>query len=388
MPQSTSNRAFRFRPDCLFLILSLLLSVVAAQAAPESRQFFIDQTSIGQHQSYVVPEALPLVQSGQWVLEVEAEDESFDIEEAVLNKEYTPEDVSKLLATQSPYTRRVDTFRAQTFHGYAVSYSMAGRVARVFPSRMENEKFKEQDFRETLTLSYSPEIPSQKWLTYRFLSDEDDVVFYYSPVLKAVRRIAAANRSDTIFGSELNLNDLYGASYKTDMLTFGETRLGLYVAPFQEGGGRATVVQSCDPLPEEPRQGDGADSGGSAEGNKGYLLGAGWLPDGVRYKPAKLLRVEATVQDAYATIHQLVLYVDSQTGLIPYKIALGRTGEPLKFVMTVYRTIDGVPHVDSVAVKNLQSDKATLLTFDGHSVCADAAADGLLEDFTPKALAK
>lgn len=183
-------------------------------------------------------------------------------------------------------------------------------------------------------------------LTYRYRGDVEDDVWSFSPVLGRSRKILESNRTDSILGGSISLNDLFVVSGRPQqyMAKFvGEKRVlasfpqreSLKLEPEVMGEGEALFTARGY---YRNRKGQNASVLWNAD--SGTFVGLpGWIPATVKLVPRDLLIVELNPKDPFAQHGTEVLFVDKRTFLPFYKVIYDRKGVFTRFLIASWNLI-------------------------------------------------
>ena len=169
-------------------------------------------------------------------------------------------------------------------------------------------------------------------LTWRFRDQRWDTLWVYTPISRRVRQATSANRSDSLAGSDVTLDDALVWAGKNQSF---EWRL--------EGEAEILVpAMTLDPQPlhagrkwtggTEWLTGEdfaGIKWGYEVEGTKG----APWQPTNVTWVPRPVWVVEGRPRDRYYSYGRQLFYVDRDTFVVYAKAVDTPAGEPWKTVL-------------------------------------------------------
>jgi Protein of unknown function (DUF1329) len=169
-------------------------------------------------------------------------------------------------------------------------------------------------------------------LTWRYLDARPDSVWGYTPTIRRVRELTAANRSDPAYGSDLVLDDGLLWLGKNQSFTWrlagsqdvlvptAATRYVPLTSGKQWEGGQEWI---------SPRTFPGAKFGWETPGWKG----APWLATNMEWVRRPVWLVEGQPKDAYYSYGQQVFYIDRSTFKIYYKVVYTPAGEYWKTII-------------------------------------------------------
>jgi hypothetical protein len=185
-------------------------------------------------------------------------------------------------------------------------------------------------------------------LTYRYKGGAEDDLWTFSPVLGRSRKVLESNRTDSILGGSLTLNDLFLVSGRSELYSptlVGEKRI---LSPFPQR-------ESLKPEPEVMGEGEalftargyyrnrqGQNASVLWNADSGTFIGLpGWIPSTIKLVPRDLFIVELNPRDPFAQHGTEVLFVDKQTFLPFYKVVYDRRGVFLRFLIASWNLVTG-----------------------------------------------
>ncbi len=163
-------------------------------------------------------------------------------------------------------------------------------------------------------------------MTWDYNSPKESTAFYYIPMLRRIRRMSAAARSDPFMGSDLCTDDAYmwaGKNQTMNWKLFGEsTTLVPFTSPKkflikeEENGSMVRVF---------PRVQMGYQTTG--------WKGAPWAPVNSTWHPRKMWILQSEPKDPYYNYGKQFYYIDRITFNAWYKIIYNKAGEYWKTVL-------------------------------------------------------
>ncbi len=162
-------------------------------------------------------------------------------------------------------------------------------------------------------------------MAWTYNSPETDTAFSYVPMLRRVRRVSAATKSDGFAGSDLTLDDANGWSGKNASMTWKLVGEGEVLAPFSSP--RKNILRHTP---------DGAYKRIHPYVTKGYETpgwkGVPWAPVSLTWYPRPVWIVEGVPKDPYYNGGRLTHYVDKDNYTMYFKIVYDNAGEYWKTV--------------------------------------------------------
>lgn len=171
-------------------------------------------------------------------------------------------------------------------------------------------------------------------LTWRYKGPRVDSFWAYSPAIRRVRQLTAANRSDPFLGSDFHVDNAAGFSGKIESFTYKLLGRRTMLVP---------LAKPKNPITWSPLEATG---GWSTPWNKnitefryerlGYD-GAPWYPYTWEFVPREVWIIEGTPKDTYYNYGKFVFYMDTEVYQIYYVDEYTRAGEFWKIFTNVAR---------------------------------------------------
>jgi len=251
-----------------------------------------------------------------------------------------------------------------------------------------------QLFRERLRLVEPAALAGMAWLTFRFLGQEEDLVWSHSLAIQKTRQLTGANRTDPLLTSRLALDDLLGWSGKRELVQ--PVMLGTFtqLAPFWPfvvllEWDAATGCSKVRPTNEVLQRSNGLWN----MHTRRFADGAAWLPSAVIYVPRELYVIELQPRDPYSLYGRQVLWVDRLSQLPVYKLVYDRSGAVSKVVVSAWGLAASADHQRKVPfplltfIEDLQTQDHTLVEVSRFSACSALSAEQPLSSFEARHLA-
>ena len=291
-------------------------------------------------------------------------------------------------------------FDLVTLSSDATLATLGGSLSRVYPALVTSEIPPSQLFRERIAITAPSEISPFIWLTFRFFSDEEDMVWVYSSALQRARQIAGANRSDALANSTMSADDIYTWSGKpelADATLLGITTILAPVADLEIT--EASPVSPADAAAPSPGGSCWQVNGGETRTralfnfeNRRFPQALGWIPSGATFVPRKVWRIEITNRDPFSSYGRQVLYLDYDLLLPLYKIVYDKAGNYWKTVITAFgiaATPDGsktFAYGAYTVVEDRMSKASSMIVFPKIVFCNNFTPSLQLSDFDPQKL--
>ena len=265
---------------------------------------------------------------------------------------------------------------------------LQGSLTRWHPHE-EGEAAAAQVFREFIQMTSPEVVADYRFLSFRFLGNEEDLLWMYSPALKQVRQLTGPNRSDPLFRTGVSLDDLFLWSTKPETvgarLDKGITAfvpfMGLDLAKLSEPTGN----DPCKEISIEPPLSASAAEGGAAAlfPQEGAEL---FFPEGTVVVPRELVRVTLNPKDPFGQNGRVVLYLDKQLQIPVAKVVFDRSGQLWKIALAGLgisaseNETRREPFLRFVVVSDRKSHTVTTLDFTSTALCS-AVPDSLPREF-------
>jgi hypothetical protein len=272
-----------------------------------------------------------------------------------------------------------------------VGRELMGRLSRVYPSSLIPNDATSQLFREIVKLNTPEMLEYYSWLTFRFVGDDEDVVYVYSPAVKRVRQVTGSNRSDAIANSVVSADDFLVWSGKPDSVDPVLTGRQVALVPFV-----SVVLGAARPESERCVVVDDTSSADSLKstlarwnlGSARFPQAAAWVPTEVVFVPRELWRIELTPNDPYSLYGRQVVYVDAESMLPVYKFVSDQAGIRWKTVIGVIGLAEArdrkrYPFFSMMAVHDAKTQQGALVDYLNVKYCSNFAADLQLGEFQP-----
>lgn len=274
-------------------------------------------------------------------------------------------------------------------NGATQGFSLRGSVQRVVPRRFRAEDRTGQLFRERIRIESPAVLKGLSWLTFRFINEQEDVVWAHSPAIKKTRQITSTNRSDPFLGSPLAAEDLLGFAGKIQLLEGVRISRQLLVAPFfsLETLALKSEAACATFVPDRRRHAPAA-----ASASEGKMTHAPSSIADMSFVPRELVRIDLLQRDPYSIYGRQVIYLDAENLAPYYKFVFNRTGQLEKIVITAHALVASADAkiktiVPTSTFIRSNSDKRTAtITYDRIRFCEEGDPTVTLTDFDPKGL--
>jgi hypothetical protein len=225
-------------------------------------------------------------------------------------------------------------FELLSFNKESVERGTFGTILRVYPGILKESEGTGQVFRELLKFTSPPPFDRLRWLSFRFLGDDEDIVWIFSPAIGQARQLTGSNRSDRLFPRSISADDLLGWSGKPERTIPEYDRSIVALVPFPSH--LLTEASS------EPNGCFAVENGvGTAEPRfnldaQRFSTSAPWLPTRWVWTPRTLHRIVLTSNDPYALHGRQVVYLDDQSLLPVVRVVYSRAGRYLRTLISSF----------------------------------------------------
>lgn len=209
---------------------------------------------------------------------------------------------------------------------------------------------------ELFHLYAPPVVYGYSQIGWRYRGVEDDRYWMHSPILGATRELLPSNRSDSILGSGLSLDDLSVWSAKPQTVHAKVVAEKVLLLPFSALNYYRTEMQPAAGLPSAKLGQTPADAALKPESvltargfhqrsdgalamvlwnsdTKQFAQFPPWVPTTVFFVPRKVWIIELAPKDPYYSVGREILIVDQESQLPFYKLVYDRFGEYRKTII-------------------------------------------------------
>lgn len=256
-----------------------------------------------------------------------------------------------------------------------------------------------QLYRELVTLLAPASIKGYKFLTIRFQSEEEDLLWMYSPLLMKSRQLTATNRGEAVLGLGVALNDFdilseHPQSLYARTLERIEALMPVVIEHAQapdEGGATVGSRSAADcRLVRFPRPlHDEIDRAGLAPA---ILSAAERFVRTTHFVPRELYRVHLNSSDPFLPVGRVIVYFDQEHHLPLMKVTYGRTGKLLTLVvgaLAVTPSEEGgtaMPLLQQLLVFDQERKTEVLVSRESSEICHSLPSEYQMRMFDPSGL--
>ncbi len=225
------------------------------------------------------------------------------------------------------YTTEV-MFLLKTFKGYTVDVTVIARGGRVsYDFRRDLPKAEGVTYREIAIYLAPADIFGTVNLTWRWQDPTKwDSVWTYVPSLRRVRRVTAANRSDTVGATDFMTDDVNGYAGKMEFFDWKLVKTGEMLVAYLPDSPGSTSVTFPKMGVALPRRGKKAFMQPRFKTTWGYQekphVHAAWWPTNIIWVKRPVFIVEGKSKDPYYSVGKQQLIIESETYRIHYKLSL------------------------------------------------------------------
>jgi hypothetical protein len=253
-----------------------------------------------------------------------------------------------------------------------------GVITRLHPH--EQGETSGQVFREFLQFTSPSAASDYRFLSFRFLGNEEDLVWMYSPALKQVRQLTGANRSDSLFRTGISLDDFFLWSTKPESVEGRFDKVSTALVPFAG----LDAYKLGEPLGNDPcNEIEFASSAVAANGETEEAVPfipeteEIFFPEGTIAVPRELIRLTLNPRDPFGLNGRVVLYIDKQLQIPVAKIVFDRSGQLWKLALAglaMAVSEDGLtrePFVKFVVLSDRKAQTLTTLDLTSAALCPE-----------------
>jgi len=205
---------------------------------------------------------------------------------------------------------------------------------------------------ELLQLRSPPVVFGYAQLGWRYRGEEEDSYWVYSPVIEKAREVLPANRSDSMLGGVLTMDDFFVWSTKVQSVNAKVLEEKVILVPFSSRFAHVAVLPNTG-LPNTGPPNADADGVLEIPGLHEKLDGtrtmtlwnyetrqvaryAPWVPTSAHFVPREVWILELTPRDPYYETGREILIVDKRSMLPVYKIVYDKYGDFSRIVMAAW----------------------------------------------------
>ena len=166
-------------------------------------------------------------------------------------------------------------------------------------------------------------------MSWIYNDNREDTVMAYLPMLRRVRRMTSASRSDPFLGSDFCNDDAYLWAGKDASMKWRYVGEKTVLAPFTT---LEKMVQKDNPDGSVPKTLPPVEKGYEVSGWQGIA----WAPVSLVFAPRSCWIVEAIPKNQYYNYGRIIFYVDKFNYQLYYKVIYDRSGEYWKTLMLAH----------------------------------------------------
>lgn len=421
-----------------FFVFLLFCSTLFAQEAPANGRVIINGDNFSQFKALIIPELHDLISNNLLYLDtskdlayqtknlpsfvnfssqniINTDDLIFEAVAKGLNKGNTnyslifspdtDKDYGKNLDAKlilwNTYSSAISQKHLRTnfgVHSFSKNMSAAlpvisGTIERILSNTPSSDKALPQLFREKISLQEPKVINNYSWLTFRFITNNPEFVWIYSPAINKTRQMNSTNRSDQILSDLPEVDDLFTWSQDPHQVKarFISTVRALAPFPTSSAGRLFKSENNCSGI---------EDAGMSAPNvskwnfqTKRFPRAASWSPTRAIFVPRNLIKIQTYSLDPYYTDSVQTLYIDSELMVPVYKISYNSLGKRRKIVFGGFGMAHSADSLRKILYPsftvsiNYEKREAYSIDYNNISICSDTNIQETLKDFEPQKLA-
>lgn len=282
-------------------------------------------------------------------------------------------------------------FRLFRVVGERMEWEYQGSLERAFPTRI-GAPIGGQLFRERVQLTAPEPLSGFVWLTYRFIGDNEDALWMYSPAIDSIRRLVGSMRGDSLIPVVIALDDIFTWSGKVEALQADSVSAieALVPYPSLRLAESAEVSSGCLTVQDRFSLSD------SAFGRWNFQVrrysGGAWLPTELMYVPRKAWRIALGQKDPYALPGRQVVYVEKDSNLPWLRVVYDQAGVRWKTIWSAFGLalspdrLRRFAYPSVTVVYDHKAKEAALIDYAGYTMCEKIDPEPLLSRFAPSSL--
>jgi Protein of unknown function (DUF1329) len=216
--------------------------------------------------------------------------------------------------------------------------------SRIYPQILDEQFKPAQLFREKLSFYLPPALKKFSFLTFRFLGEDEDMLWLFSPALNKTRQLTGFNRSDGILSSSVSLDDLHVWSGKVEYVDAVISKNQLLLSPFADLNIKTLkeINTQCEGV-EDASVFSNTENKWNYQ-NQRFSQAAAWVPTASVFVPRNTVRLEIFPREVFSRYGKQILYIDNELHLPYYKIVYDRSGKLWKTILTGYQALENTKH--------------------------------------------
>lgn len=250
-----------------------------------------------------------------------------------------------------------------------------------------------QIFRERILFEAPSYLKGFELLAFRFLGGQDDVVWWYSPLLGKLRQLTGSNRGDILLDTDIAADDILGWSGKVenwDATWVGEMVALIPNAPQLTAKGDGACVAWADRAEAPVGAQDDGEAATPVPTAKPTAVPA--LAAGTVWRAARLWQISLGSRDPYYASGRVELYVDPDRMLPMLALVLGWNGDIERIRAMSWGTLaveggGNAPYLGSVMSYKANEAGIKVLRAVSYMVCSARPGTVKLDGFDPRAFA-
>lgn len=267
-----------------------------------------------------------------------------------------------------------------------------GKYRRIYPKLLDPQNKTPQLFKEVFSLTEPEVLRNFSWLGFRFIGEDEDLLWLNSPALNKLRQLSGSNRGDDLLNTPFVPDDMLTFSGKIEFTEGESIAERKILLPVVESFDRDTAQNSskCIELSQNRA------SPGIKRWNFDTRLysAASWAPTGVPFIARDVFELHIDSTDFYGSSGRQIIYVDKESFLPVYKIVFDRAGKLKRIVMSSFGSVFHKTlnkqyfYPLFTLIVDRTADTASIIEYTSNKVCDQLPKDAGVEVFDPKAFNK
>ena len=269
---------------------------------------------------------------------------------------------------------------------------MKGSIERILSFSKESEKAIPQLFREKISILEPKVVSPYTWLSFRFVTEDPEFIWTYSPAINNIRQMSAANRGDPILAALPEADDLFTWSGNPHTVKARVISLVRALVPFPTytSGRLFNIENGCLGLEDVGMTAPDVSTWNFQA--KRFPQAAAWVPSRAVFIPRDLIKIQLHSLDPYYKDSIQTLYIDRELMTPVYKITYNSLGRRRKIVMGGFGLAQSADRSREMLYPsftisiNYETREAQVLGYEQISICSEQNLKNKLKEFEPRKL--
>jgi hypothetical protein len=212
------------------------------------------------------------------------------------------------------------------------------QFTRMYPKYILPHDKSIQYFRERVTFLDPLQINGHSFIMFRFLGDNEDLVWVYSSVLRKLRQLTGSNRGDGILGDGIAHDDIFTWSGKKELQIFSAPEKVKLLVPYIHSGELLleNTSEQCSQVKNVFESLQDTITKKRTTFTNTTIGKVEWDIQSFSYILRDLIKIQMTSLDPYSLHGRQVLYIDPESMLPLYKVVYDRAGRSSKLIYTIF----------------------------------------------------